>query len=89
MLSIVPKLTILDVCVDPSYTWKVQHEPRATGKNCNMQRVQQEEHAKTKTMQPVKVQHETDQYIETVQHEEKCNIKILLHKKVQHGNNAV
>ena len=54
-----------------------------------MQRVQQEEHAKTKTMQPVKVQHETDQYIERVQHEEKCNIKILLPKKVQHGNNAV
>ena len=29
------------------------------------------------------------QYVKRVQHEKKCNMKRLLHRKVQHGNGAV
>ena len=43
------------------------------------------EESKTKTMQ---AQHEIVHEIKRVQHEKKCNMKILLHKKVQHGNGA-
>ena len=46
----------------------VQHEERATGKKCNVIRVQQEKNA-TKTLQLVKVLHEIVQYIRRVQHE--------------------
>ena len=57
---------------------KLQHAKSATREEC-----------KTKTLQRVKEQHEIEQYIKRVQHEKKCNMKRLLHKKVQHGNGAV
>ena len=70
----------------------MQHEQSAKGKYCNMRRVQQLQESKTKTLQRVKVQPKKVQYIKRVQHEKKkkkCNIKRLLHKKVQHGNGEV
>ena len=79
----------LHLCGDPGYTSgnsakfnkvqqkKLQHAKSATGIEC-----------KTKTLQPVKVQHEIEQCIKRVQHEKKCNMKRLLYKKVQHKKSA-
>ena len=68
-------------------------------KKCNMKKVQQEksqhaksvteEECKTKTFKRVTVQHEIVQYIKRMQYEKKSNMKRLLHKKVQYGNDAV
>ena len=60
---------------------KLQNAKIAAGDKC-----------KTKTLQLVKVQHEIEQYRQTVPHEKKCNMKRLLYiivpqrsiKKVQH-----
>ena len=83
---IVSNLSILDVCGNPDYTsgnsakWTkcnktiLQHAKSATGEEC-----------KTKRLQLVKVQHEIDQFIKRVQHEKKCNMKTLLHSKVQYS----
>ena len=57
---------------------KLQHAKSATG-----------EESKTKTLQSVKVQDETVQYINRVQHEKKFNMGWLIYKKEQHRNGAV
>ena len=48
-----------------------------------------EEESKMRTLQHVKVRHDIEQYLKRVPHEEKCNMKRLRHKNVQHGNGAV
>ena len=61
----------------------------ATVKKKQYAKSAKEEECKTKTLESVKVQHVIVQYIKRVQHEKKCNMKKLLHKKVQHGNGVV
>ena len=84
LIIIVVKFSILDVCRDPGNTSgkcnrkKLQHPKNATGGEC-----------KTNTLQRVKVQHEIEQLIKSVEHKKKCSMETLLHKKVQHGNGAV
>ena len=62
---------------------KVQQEKIATSEECNRRRMQ------IGNIAQVKVQHEIVQYIKRAQHEEKCNMKRSLHKKVQYGKSVV
>ena len=90
LIIIVVEFFILDVCRDPGNTsgnsakWtkcnrkKLQHPKNVTGGEC-----------KTNTLQRVKVQHEIEQLIKSVEHKKKYSMETLLHKKVQHGNGAV
>lgn len=50
----------------------VQHEQSAKRKNCNMQRVQQWEECKMKTLQLVKVHNEIVQNVKRVQDEKRA-----------------
>ena len=81
LLIFVAKLSILDICRGPSYTSGIS----GTWTNCRKKILQHAQTAtreewKMKSLHGVKVQHQIVQYIKGVQHEKKCNMKILLYK---------